>query len=192
MLPFWLASRSAIPHPQTPGAAFPASAGQRSTQSAVPSPSLSFSLAPQSEILEKLENRNYLSFGHTSYFITWANVIVHSPTLDGGGNELLSNIEVKLQRLWYKLYLSIESLIKLRGCSSSSSLNQFVLNLYYSIEIEYNDLVRIRPTAATEAQLFKPLLIETSKISELYSSFTDQVHKFLNDGKAFNLALGGE
>lgn len=114
------------------------------------------------------------SFGLVSYYISWANVLAVFQEKQADQVLALEALEIELQHLWYKIYHFAESLSEglSLGISVPSKFMEECDQHYNCIYNQYENFIRIRPTASTDSIVLRRSLEKTSKLEMIFNELT--------------------
>lgn len=136
---------------------------------------------PEERDLEGLETLNWppdtfdsldkLTFGSTSYYISWANVFAVYQKHQPDQAVALESLEIQLQHVWCRIYHLVESLSQrvARGISLSPKVMEKCTAHYNDIRGQYEAFRRIRATASTDAISLRRSLEKTSKLEMIFN-----------------------
>jgi len=117
---------------------------------------------------------NTISSKNNIFYVSWANVILVDDQNPSNDFELLVQLELDLQKLWYKLFAYDNLLDKVLlnpEIFDEASVKKELLKT----KIEYSKLTKINPTGAGHYTRLKESLIETSKIQTIWDSINDKL-----------------
>lgn len=124
-----------------------------------------------------VENFRILQRENHECFVGWANVLFAMYDEDKQLQKLIIRHEIRLQKLWYKLYIYnnfIPSLVSGSKCLRMEAIRKEIM----STKIEYSSLTRVNPTGSNFSNSVILALNDTSNIQKLYEDFANQIKLF--------------
>jgi len=117
-----------------------------------------------------------------NYYIGWANVAVENIKDSIKHLDLIIGLEIKLQKLWYKLYMCSKTLDKI-----TAGIEHFDKDILRKMKmeaiktkIEFTNFISIEATGSTHMNEIHKQLIKTSNLNELYNNFENK-YKLLEE-----------
>ncbi|HEC65565.1 MAG TPA: XRE family transcriptional regulator [bacterium] len=119
---------------------------------------------------------------NANYYIGWANVIVENLKNSTKHLDLIVSFEIRLQKLWYKLYTFLKILDKIisdMDCFDKDILRKIKIEAIKT-KIEFANFISIEATGSTHMNEIHKQLTKTSKLVELYEN-VESKYKLLGE-----------